>query len=834
MINPDFENYRLSPQQLLAVTLKKDLDFSSLEDLPTNFDFLGQERAKAALEFGLDCKRAGYNLFVMGESGTGRISLIMRYLKESAQDRRSQPDWIYANNFDEPNEPWAIQLPAGHGKQFLKDCQSLVRKLLVVIPAAFENPSYQRKKKSIDKTFNQQFETAISNLEKEAESRNIAVYQDALNISFTPMEEGKPMDDLTFSGLSREEKDEVNEAINELEDKLNEALVELPLWKRENYEQLQTLNSSTIDSAISGLLSELQEKYRGLTGIQIYLNDVKSHLIDIMLENLELLETPERRYSAELKELLQNNLIPNLLVANDPDLGAPVVYEPHPTYINLFGRIEYWNEAGVLSSSYKHVRAGAFHRANGGYLILEAEKIFDDPYIWEQLKRTLQTQELKLEPVITEGQHLVSVTINPHAVPVNVEVILVGSREHYYLLQEHDAEFGELFRVLVDFDEKLKRTPESIRQFAYLIKSHAEKEGFGSVEVEAFLELVSFSSRLCEEQSELSSRFGEVLVLLGEADVIRVRESAKSIHREHVLEALQLREARHDRIRIDMQESMIQGHILILTEGSLVGSINGLTIWEMGSNQFGLPARITATVFPGTKGIVDIERESDLGLSIHSKGVLIWSGYLANRYAKAFPLTLSANIVMEQSYGFIDGDSAALAELCALISAIVEVPIRQTMAVTGSINQFGEVQAIGGVNEKIEGFFELCAARGLTGEQGVIIPKANESNLMLSHKVIAAVKANQFHIFSVETVDEALSLLLVHSGGSLDELHQKITEHLKELYRICDNQDNDDEDSDNDTSEQQSPEHPEQRASEKEQKVSEQRVSEQQSTKGNE
>ena len=665
-------NYALPVRKLSTQLVKEQLSFSSLAELESSLEFLGQTRAKKALSFGLETKRRGYNLFVMGESGTGRISLVMRHLAEKAKLGTVQPDWVYVNNFDEPREPWVIPLPAGNGKKLVTDCQKMVRRLLVTIPAAFENPSYQKHKTVFDKAFDRLVEAAINSVEKDASQLNFALYQDASTVSFSPIIDGKPVDDIAFANLPQEKRDQMNQTIDELENKLTEALLEMPQWKRDSYEKLQELNSKTIDTAITPIINELAKEYHGLTGTQIYFKELRTHLVKMVLENFDLFESLEQKNDSRLRDLLQQNFIPNLLVSNNPELGAPVVYEAHPTFANLFGRVEYWNHDAAITTNFQHIQSGALHRANGGYLVLEAQKVFDDPYIWGQLKRALQTRELKIEPPENEGQSMMAMGLSPHGVPLNLKIIFVGSREYYYMLQEHDSEFSELFRVLVDFDEQLDRTPETILHLARLVKTHSDAEGFAHATNDAFIELVKYSSRLCGHQDKLSTRFREIFELLGEADVLRIREGEEQVQSHHIVEALYEREYRHSRIRNEMQRGVVEGQILIDTDGLVVGCINGLTIWEIGSTDFGTPARITATVFPGSKGIVDIERESELGLSIHSKGVLILSGYLANRYARKFTLTLSANIVMEQSYGFIDGDSASLAELCALISAITE------------------------------------------------------------------------------------------------------------------------------------------------------------------
>jgi len=786
-------NNPLTIEQLSVTISPNELPFSSFADLTACDEFLGQQRSKNALAFGLLSKRVGYNLFVMGNSGSGRTSMVMQHLKTKALLQNTPVDWIYVNNFENVREPWAIEMPTGQGKKLVNDCQNMVSHLLVTVPAAFENPDYQRKKTAIDKVFKQKIASAVNLLEKGANQKSIALYQEANNISFSPIIDGHAVDDIKFASLSQQNRDEINQTINELEEKMSEALLETPQWSRESYDALQHLDSTTIHKAIAPLVDELKNKYKGLIGAQIYLKTVKQNLVKSILEHFNLSDSSELKNDHELRELLQRTFVPNLLVSNSSSPGAPVVYVAHPTYTNLFGRLEYRSDGGYVSTSFQHIRGGALHQANGGYLVVEVEKLFEDAYVWGQLKQALQTQELKFEPPMADGQAVVTNGLNPRALPLNLKVILVGSRESYYLLQQQDPDFSELFRVLVDFDEQLDRTDESIIKMAQLVKSISLREKFAQITRQGFIELLNFSARLCGHQQKLSARFGELFELLGEADILRELQTDKKIDSSHILEAQNQREYRHSRIRNKMLEQVLQGQIIINTEGSTVGSVNGLTIWQIGSTEFGIPARITATVFPGKKGIVDIERESELGLSLHSKGVLILSGYLANQYARNFPFTLSANIVMEQSYGLVDGDSASLAELCALISAITEKPIKESFAVTGSINQFGDVQAIGGVNEKIEGFFKLCKARGLTGQQGVIIPKANLSHLMLKKEVIASVGKKLFNIYPVENVDQAIELLCLPAGETMSVFKNDITQKLKQLYHYCDH-DNSNED----------------------------------------
>jgi len=774
--------FPLNVEQLTAKISVNDLPFSSISELDSSTEFLGQERAKNALAFGLESKRAGYNLFVMGSCGTGRISMVMRSLQTKAHLQNSPSDWVYINNFEEPREPWIIEMPNGLGKQLVSDCQIFVNHLLATIPAVFENPDYQRKKTAVDKYFKRKIESAIALLEKEAAQKNITLYQEESNISFSPTLDGEIVDEVKFANLSQSKRDELNKAIDELEEKLSEALLGVPQWSRESYDALQELDTETINKAIQPLIEELENKYPGLIGAQFYFKAVKKHIVKLILEHFNLLEQSDFKSKNELRELLQQTFVPSLFVSNSLSPGAPVVYEANPTYTNLFGQIEYRNDGGAITTNFQQIRSGSLHRANGGYLIVEVEKLFKEPYIWGQLKQALQTRELKFEVPKVDGQALVTVGLTPHAMQLKLKIILVGNRESYYLLKEQDNEFSELFRVLVDFDEHLDRTDEHLIHLAQLVKSISISENFAEISQQGFVELVRISARFCGHQNKLSSRFGELFEMLGEADILRGIQGAEKIDSCHLLEAQSQREYRHSRIRNGMLENVLEGQIIINTNGRKVGSVNGLTVWQVGSTEFSTPARITATVFPGRKGIVDIERESELGLSLHSKGVLILSGYLANQYARDFPLTLSANIVMEQSYGLIDGDSASLAELCALISAITETPVRESFATTGSINQFGEVQAIGSVNEKIEGFFMLCKARGLSGEQGVIIPEANLPHLMLKKEVLDSVEKKLFSIYAVSNVEQALELLCLPEGEDMQMYQKRIIGKLKQLY----------------------------------------------------
>lgn len=499
----------------------------------------------------------------------------------------------------------------------------------------------------------------------------------------------------------------------------------------------------------------------------------------------------EAKTDVSRRAWLEENYGVNLLVDNAKTKGAPVVFEAHPSYDNLFGRIEYTSEMGAMVTNYQLIRSGALHRANGGYLLLEAEKLLEQPFVYGALKRALKAHEIRIENPVSEYAGLTTITLNPEPVPLNVKIVLIGERDTYYLLQELDHDFEKMFRVVVDFDEDVKRTPHAIRQYARLMKTLASEENLAPLTREGVARLVEHSSRLAEDQEQLSAHIGELVDLLCEADYRRRESGDDCINALHVEHALAAKESRTGRLAQKILESILNETVLIDTEGEAIGKSNGLTVLQVGDVAFGTPARITATVHPGNRGIVDIEREVALGQPIHSKGVLILSGYLGHKYARDFPLSLSASIALEQSYGYIDGDSASLAEICTLISALTRIPIRQSYALTGSINQYGEVQAIGGVNEKIEGFFRLCKTRGLSGRQGVIIPRANVRNLMLKQEVVEAVREGRFQVHAVATVDECLEILTGKPAGRLKEdgqftqrsLGSMIVKRLREIAR---------------------------------------------------
>ncbi|MCC2605639.1 Lon protease family protein [Planctobacterium marinum] len=776
----------LTPEQLSANIHKRIINHALKDDAVLHSTFIGQERAREALEFGLGIDAKGYNLYVMGEHATGRYTLVQEYVEKFVSKTDTPDDWCYINNFDDEREPIALRLTPGEGKQLVKEVNALIDELLDTFPAVYDNPGYQRKKAAVARDYDQRYDKVIDEIETYAQKKDVALYEEDGTISFSPIINGKPIDDEEFAKLSDEKRQYFYDLIDDLEEILNEKLIELPQWKRESSERLRILKKETAEQAIKPILKQLEHKYSADLGILKFLRQMKPDLVKIVVEVLASDSKEDKHDEYDKRTILEEQYLPNIITSHEPDSGAPVVYEPNPTYQNIFGRIEYSNIQGSLFTNFRMIRPGALHKANGGYLLLDADKMIHQPFVWESLKLALKFGEVKLDISQHDYGMVNSITLNPQQIPLSVKVILLGTRDLYYMLQEYDDEFEELFRVLVDFDSEIPLNKGNLYDFVGRVRNHVKKLEFASISNPAMHKLVEYSLRTAEHQERLSARFADVIELLQEAAYFCRQKGAIEMDVSHINEALEAKTRRSGRISQALLDDIKEGQVLIDTEGEAVGKINGLTVLEIGDSVFGTPARITSTVYAGSNGVVDIEREVELGQSIHSKGVMLLTGYLGHKYAQDFPLTLSANIAIEQSYGHVDGDSASLAELVALLSALTGVPVKQELAVTGSINQYGEVQSIGGVNEKIEGFFKLCHHRGFSGKQGVVIPKSNQINLMLNSKVVEAVKKGVFHIYCVATVDEAVTILTGIDAGKLSAKGRfpKSSVNYKALQRL--------------------------------------------------
>lgn len=788
-----------TPLKLPLASLKLNVDLAGFE-FPevarSTRTILGQPRAQSALEFGIAMPNPGYNIFVMGEPGLGRLTMITNHLDALAQTMPAPSSYAYVDNFENPREPLTVELPAEHGQTFSKDIEKLIDDLLATFPAAFESPTYQQKKSAIERQLTQAYNNAIDLVDKEAQAINIALFTEGESITFAPVRDNKSLNDEQFTQLPQAERDAFHKDVEKLEEYLSNVLLELPQWRRGMVEKIKQLDNETISLAIEPLFSELNDKYQEVDDVITYLAEIKKNLDTTIADYLMPNRTLEARDNTAKKQALTEQYAPNILVDNKRENGAPVIYEPHPIYQNLFGRIEYVSDQGTLVTNYRRICAGSLHKANGGYLILDAEKLLTYPFVWEGLKRALQSGCIEIESPYSE-LGINTITLKPEVIPLNVKVILVGPRDIYYLLEELDNEFNEMFKILADFDSYIPRTDQSMHEFARLMIKQAADSGAKPLTRAAIECLIEHSCRLSENQHHFSARINDTLEIIGEANLFCKQSNQAICDRAQIEQALAAREYRNGRMSQIILEEMLDGTVLIDTDGGAIGKINGLTVLEIGGSSFGAPARITTTVYPGSRGIVDIEREAELGQAIHSKGVMILTGYLGHFYAQQFPLAISASIAIEQSYSYIDGDSASLAELCCLISALTRTPIKQSFAVTGSINQYGEVQAIGGVNEKIEGFFRLCQARGLNGEHAVIIPAANKRNLMLKQEVIDAVEQNLFAVYAVTTVDETLTLLTGQIAGAVDSegnypensINFKAISRLKEISEMANDDD---------------------------------------------
>lgn len=757
----------LDPIDLTPTINRKAVNAALKDDEALNATFIGQERAREALTFGLGINAKGYNLYVMGEPATGRFTLVKDYIERQVAVLPAPDDWCYINNFDEEREPVALRFPPGGGKAFQKDITSLIDDVLDTFPVAFDNPGYQRRRTSISREFDQKYDSAIDAVERFAKANEVAMNEDGGTITFSPIVDGKPISDAEFATASDEKRQFFYNLIDELENRLSESLLSLPSWKRENSERLRELDKQTAEQGIKPLLKVLEHKYASDLGILKYLKQLKTALVNAILLILAEEQKDEKSDEFDKRLFLEGQFLPNVLVANRLDDSAPVIYEPNPTYQNLFGKIEYTNIHGSVYTNYRMIRPGALHRANGGYLLLDVDQLIEQPYVWDTLKLAAKSGSLKMDLPQQDVGMVNAITLNPQPIDLNVKIVLLGSRDLYYTLQDYDDEFDELFRVLVDFDLEIQVTRQALFDFVGKVRKHILALNLTGITANAMCRLVEYSLRMAEHQEKLSAHFAEVIELVNEAHYFCVKSGSETLELDHLRTALSAKKRRTGRVSQTLLNDIKEGHVLIATDGKAIGKVNGLTVLDIGDTAFGTPARITSTVFAGASGVVDIEREVELGQPIHSKGVMLLTGYLGYKYAQHFPLTLSANIALEQSYGHIDGDSASLGELVALISALTEIPCVQTLAITGSINQYGEVQAVGGVNEKIEGFFDLCQHRGLTGTQGVVIPKSNAINLVLDATVIDAVKKGLFHIHTVETVDDALTVLMGQDAGTL-------------------------------------------------------------------
>ncbi len=766
----------LDPEALCLRCNPEQFEFKDTSELEGLQEVIGQDRALHAIRFGIGIQQPGYNLFALGPNGTGKYTSVYQSLSQKAAGEPVPPDWCYVYNFDQPHRPNALELPAGMGPELRSDMNQLVDELFVIIPSAFEEEEYQSRKKAIETEFQEKQGQALEGIKNEAEEQNIALIQTPSGLAFAPLHDKEVIKPEDFLKLPEEQRKKIEEQIEGLQEKLQKVIRQVPQWVRKNRTRIIALNEEIASFTTAPLIEELKEKYKDLTGVQEYLAAIEE---DIVKNHHMFIESGEERKPAEGTREIVSQQVPrdpfairyqvNVLIEHSEREGAPIVFEQNPTYPNLVGRLEHIAQMGTLVTDFTLIKPGALHRASGGYLIIDARKLLTQTFSWEGLKRALQRNEIVIESPGQAYSLATTVALDPEPIPLNLKIVLLGDRELYYMMHQVDPEFSELFKVAADFEEQMERTPDSNLAYANLIATLVRKEELRHFDRGAVARVIEQSARIVGDAEKLSAHIQSVADLLRESDYWAGQDGVDLVTTEHVQQALEAQIYRASRIKDRMQEQIIRQTILIDTEGSKVGQINGLSVLMLGNYAFGKPSRITARVRMGKGEVIDIERQVELGGPLHSKGVLILSSYLGSHYASDVPLSLTASLVFEQSYGGVDGDSASSAELYALISALADAPINQSFAVTGSVNQYGEVQAIGGVNEKIEGFFDVCKDRGLTGKQGVLIPMANVKNLMLSKEVVTAVSEDQFHIYPIRNINQGIEVVTGVPAGAPDK-----------------------------------------------------------------
>jgi lon-related putative ATP-dependent protease len=768
------------------------LDFETTDDIKELKEIAGQDRALDALRFGVGIQHEGYNIFVMGPSGMGKSSTTLQYLEQQAADKIPPDDWCYTNNFEHPQKPKLLRLPAGKGKALRDDIRELVEELLSVMPSTFNSEQYRARIDEIDSDVEDQREQVLKELSQETESHNIRLMKTPQGFSFHPTKNGEMVTPEEYLLFSDDEKKKVQEIVAVLQEKLEQIIRQYQQWKRASKQKIRELNREVTMSAVGMLIDDLSIKYQSFPAVCDYLNIIKQEVINHSNDfiNLDATTGDTDGNKVHVDKFARYEI--NLMVDNSEQKGLPIIYEDNPTLDKLVGRVEYISHMGTLITDFKLIKPGALHCANGGFLILDIVKLLSQPYAWEGLKRALSNHQIKIQSVSQMLSIISTVSLEPETIPLDIKVVLLGDRKLFYLLLAYDPEFSELFKVTADFENSMDNSDENQTIYAQMIATIVRRKKLLPFAKKAVARIIEYSTRLANDTEKLSSHLLSITNLMCEADYWAEKSDDKLVNAEHVQYAIDAQIQRVARLRGRIYEEIKRGTILLDTEGKKIGQVNGLSVADLGNFTFAQAFRITATARLGNGGVIDIEREVELGGAIHSKGVLIISSFLAYRYAKDLPLSLSASLVFEQSYGRVEGDSASVGEFCALLSVLADAPVNQQIAVTGSVNQHGQVQAIGGINEKIEGFFDICMLNGLTGKQAVVIPESNVKHLMLRADVVTAAKAGNFHIYPVTHVDEAVELLTGVEAGTINDkglypqgsINSRVQLRLQELTKL--------------------------------------------------
>ncbi|MBO6290096.1 MAG: AAA family ATPase [Alphaproteobacteria bacterium] len=791
---------KLTSDQLYRKCDASKFDFNSTADLEERLSALGQDRAIRAVELGVHIKSRGYNLFCLGPEGTGKTSLVQRVLEQEAKKRPTPDEWAYVYNFEEPYKPLAISFPAGTACDFAKDIDELIFELSTTLPALVESDEYKAALGIIRQKYKSKKEEYVNVLQRKAKGKRVSLLHMQMGLVVAPMKDGEVLSPDAFDELPDDEKQLIMDDLNAMQEEIENATQTLPHWEEKQKREIDALREKFVKSAVKEPIDTLREKYRKLPQATKFLRAIQKNILENVDEYVPEPKAPTNTNEDDPLQVLLSKvkqpeedkfskLKVNVIVKHKPDSGAPIVTLDHPTQGNLVGKVERIQQYGALLTDFTLIKGGALHRANGGFLLLDARKVLEQPFAWDSLKRAIASKCIKIEAP-SEETSFTTISLDPQPIPLNIKVVLTGDFEIYDLLCERDPDFRDFFKVEADFGIIMDRNDENEIEYAKLIGSLSKKKGLRSLNKQAVARVIEYASRLAGSSHKLTAHISSIGDLLREADYWARQSKSKQIGKNHIDQAIDEQIYRSDRIKTEMLEQIDKGTILMDVQGERVGQINGLVVYDFSSYSFGKPARITTQVRIGKGDFVDIEREIAMSGPIHTKGVLILKSLLSNRFAKHMPLSLSASIVFEQSYGGVDGDSASSTEYYCMLSAITGVPIKQNIAVTGSINQFGEIQPIGGVNEKIEGFFDVCKHGGLTGTQGVIIPRTNIESLMLRADILQAVDDGKFSIYAIDTVDDGIEILTGIKAGSPNTkgeypkgtINRMVQDSLKQFY----------------------------------------------------
>ncbi|MGM0601805.1 MAG: Lon protease family protein [Bacillota bacterium] len=781
------DKYKIADEKLQFKYDPNNFSFENTGELDSiEGEIIGQDRAARAVDFGMHVKKSGYNIFMTGQSGTGKSTYAEKMAEKKSEQMDCPKDILYVFNFSEHEKPRVMYVPSGMGSSLKNDMEKIIEELKEEIPRAFEGEEYDEERKEIINQYQPKSNKLMEEFEREVKERGFILQNTPQGLVPVPLdEEGEPLSRDDYQQMSEEEKSEIREESQEIQTDISQIMRQVRSIKEEAQEELGSLEKKIGISVVQPIICHLQDKYGDVTEIVNYLQEVQDDIVENINRFRSTDDNQKQMFPFEMDEdgsFFKRYQI-NLFVNHSDTEGAPVVYETNPTYYNLFGKIEGKSQFGTITTDFTMIKCGSLHRANGGFLIVHALDLLTNPFTWETLKRSLINGEITVENIGEQYRSVPIITLKPEAVELDLKIIMIGSPYIYYLLYNYDEEFSELFKIKADFDTEMERDSENIDRFSTFISTIVERDDLRPFTASAVAKMVDFSSRLTGDRKKLSTRFTELIDILYEADAWADSGDSEDVTEKYVTKAIEEKEKRSNLLEEKVQERIDRDILLVDVSEKEVGQINGLSVYQAGNYAFGRPSRITARTYLGKEGVINIEREVKMSGQIHSKGVLILTGYLGGQYAQEDPLSLTASIAFEQSYGGVDGDSATCAEGVALLSSLSDIAVRQDIAITGSMNQKGIVQPIGGVNEKIEGFFAVCKAKGLTGSQGVVIPERNIDNLMLNDEVLDAVKNDQFHLYSIEEIDQALEIML---DTSAEKVHQKVKEVLKEYAEIED------------------------------------------------